>query len=993
MKKSYLIILGLASALMANAQLPLNSSGADGYLSRGLSMYEDKNYSGCIDQLTVLKQIAPQVEVQEEADYYIALSKYKRGDADCLKALHNFIVSHPGSARRCETWFAIGDYYFINQKYGEAINAFNKVADDTFIPKSSDELIYRRAFCYLKLAEFDKAQEGFNKLKGSRKYRESAVFYAAYIHYIKGNYASAEEGFNRISNTSVLKNEARYYICQIRFEDQDYSTAVSIGNSLLNVDFPQEMKAELRRVVGESEYNLGNNSRAVEMLNQYMSLCTSTPQRTSLYVLGLAHYRNAEYTEAVTRLDGVTGVEDALAQSAYLYIGQAYLQTENKNAALMAFEKAYKMNFDRDVQETAFYNYAIMQSKGARVPFSNSVTIFEDFLNQFPNSQYAPHVEDYIINSYMASKDYDNALATIAKINNPSGKILKAKQDLLYRVGVREYLSGNAKRSLSYFQKADQLAGYNANIANETSFWLGETYYANRDYVKSQSNYNRYLTSGASLNKALANYGMGYALFQQKKYTAALKNFVKAVDSRKLDTSHLNDAYNRIGDCYYYNRNYSKAESYYSKKLELSEVNSDYALYQKGFMRGLQRHHNDKIEIMDEVVRCYPNSIYAPKAIFEKAQAYIALDKNSAAENTFERLMRDYPKTAEARQGQLQLAMLLNVQGKREEARKQYKALIRKSPSSEEGKVATEDLKVMYANDGNLPDFAQFMKSVDTSFEIDTNEMDRLTFQSAEDAYVADGVTEKLRNYVSAFPNGQQVGQAYYYLAESAYREQDAENALKYVNEALTVAPDASYSETALAIKAEILLNEQDLDAAKEALEKLHAKATTTVNRRIALSGLTRVAHYSEESANVIKYANELLAMNDCPKEFEEEANFYKGVAHENLGDKQEAIADYKKVDNLQSSFGAASTFRLAELYFSDGKYDSSEKLLNKIIESGTPHHYWMARAFILMSDVCKKRGDKFQAREYLESLKANYPGKEGDIFEMIDTRLKALKK
>ena len=51
-----------------------------------------------------------------------------------------------------------------------------------------------------------------------------------------------------------------------------------------------------------------------------------------------------------------------------------------------------------------------------------------------------------------------------------------------------------------------------------------------------------------------------------------------------------------------------------------------------------------------------------------------------------------------------------------------------------------------------------------------------------------------------------------------------------------------------------------------------------------------------------------------------------------------------------------------------------------------------MARGFILLSDIYNKQGDKFQAREYLESLKANYPGKETDIKEMIEKRLNALK-
>ena len=41
------------------------------------------------------------------------------------------------------------------------------------------------------------------------------------------------------------------------------------------------------------------------------------------------------------------------------------------------------------------------------------------------------------------------------------------------------------------------------------------------------------------------------------------------------------------------------------------------------------------------------------------------------------------------------------------------------------------------------------------------------------------------------------------------------------------------------------------------------------------------------------------------------------------------------------------------------------------------------------MSDIYAADGKDFEAREYLNALRENYPGKESDIFMMIDNRLK----
>ena len=55
----------------------------------------------------------------------------------------------------------------------------------------------------------------------------------------------------------------------------------------------------------------------------------------------------------------------------------------------MAFEAAATSSFDKQIQEVAMFNYALLIHETAFTGFGESVTIFEDFLNDFPNSQYA----------------------------------------------------------------------------------------------------------------------------------------------------------------------------------------------------------------------------------------------------------------------------------------------------------------------------------------------------------------------------------------------------------------------------------------------------------------------------------------------------------------------------------------------------------------------------------------------------------------------------
>ena len=60
-------------------------------------------------------------------------------------------------------------------------------------------------------------------------------------------------------------------------------------------------------------------------------------------------------------------------------------------------------------------------------------------------------------------------------------------------------------------------------------------------------------------------------------------------------------------------------------------------------------------------------------------------------------------------------------------------------------------------------------------------------------------------------------------------------------------------------------------------------------------------------------------------------------------------------------------------------------------IETSTPHAYWLARSFVLLSDVYMRLGRNMEARQYLLSLQQNYHA-DDDIAGMIENRLDKLK-
>ena len=90
---------------------------------------------------------------------------------------------------------------------------------------------------------------------------------------------------------------------------------------------------------------------------------------------------------------------------------------------------------------------------------------------------------------------------------------------------------------------------------------------------------------------------------------------------------------------------------------------------------------------------------------------------------------------------------------------------------------------------------------------------------------------------------------------------------------------------------------------------------------------------------------------------------------------------------DTRTSIGAEAKFAFSEVLFKLNRLNESEKEVLDFAKKGTPHQYWLARSFIVLSDIYIQKGDDFQAKQYLLSLQKNYTVKD-DVQEMIAERM-----
>ena len=999
MKRILIPLCLVVGSHMASGQRSYQFDAPNRLFVEGKELFSLKNYSGCIDKLEAYKQHSTDADLIQEADYMLVYSAYEQGRPNAVELLKDYLDVYPASRHADEVNFLIGSAHFGQGEYQKAIFWFNESNIDMLSPEQQEAYCFRLAYSLLQIGDMEKARGYFARIEQiGTKYREASTYYVAYIDYATGKYNNALVEFTRLKDLPDYKERSLYYITQIYFIQNKYEKVISEGKELLASYPDSENNSEVYRIMGNAYYHLGNEDQAINMLSKYVS-STDSPLRGDLYILGVCYYNKGNYSSAVNALGRTVRENDALSQNAYLYLGQSYLKLKDKNNARMAFEAAATSSFDKQVKEAAMYNYALLIHETAFTGFGESVTIFEDFLNDFPNSKYADKVHDYLGEVYLTTKNYQAALNSIDKIKHPSTKILEAKQDILFQLGTQAFTNMELDKAVDLFSRAISLGAYNLESRNDAYFWRGESYYRQGEYNKAISDYRTYLNNTRQRNTdmyALAHYNLGYSYFKLKEYGEALNRFRQYVNlESNQQTPAYADAYNRIGDCLFHNRQFAMAEENYTRAAQLQPSAGDYSVYQKGFLLGLQKDYKGKISVMDRLIREFPESQYVDDALFEKGRSYVLLDNNQAAAASFEQLMRDFPQSSLARKAGVQLGLIYFNDNQPEKAADAYKSVISNYPGSEEAKVALQDLKSVYIELNDINSFAAYANSLGGNVRFEVSEQDSLTYLAAEKLFMRgdnEGARRSLTNYLQTFPQGAFSSNANFYLASIAFAKKDLEEAKRLFSLVLE-SGDTKFREESWARKAEIEYLDKDYAAAMESFKHLQAVAENPENKEAAKLGLMRCAELIGQPQEALLAANDLLKEPKLSPEIMSEARYVRAKAYISLKQENKALADLKEISkDTRTIHGAEAKYLLAQLYYDNKDDKNAETVLMNFIENGTPHQYWLARGFILLADIYIRQGDDFQARQYLTSLQNNYKG-DDEIAAMIEDRLGKLKK
>ncbi|MCQ2375672.1 MAG: tetratricopeptide repeat protein [Salinivirgaceae bacterium] len=936
-------------------------------------------------------------DIKADAQYYAALCALELFNNDAEYRIHDFIERYPESPRTRVAYFEMGRYQYRVQRYQEAVDYFDKVWKQNLNQDQLCELYFKKGYSYFKLEQYDKASKMFYELLNKESiYTAPATYYYAHIAYMNKNYETALNNLKKLEDDQTFSPLVPYYRAQIYFIQGKDDQVIKLGKEILEMG-EGKRQAEMSRIVGEALYNKELYAEALPYMETYKEKA-ETYTREDIYQLGYVYYQTADYEKVVSTMSNVTNVDDALSQNAFFHIAQSYMQLGNKESAMKGFESAAKYKYNDKIREQSLLNYAKLSYELSYSPFNQTIKAFNQYLELYPNSIHHDDAYEYLTKVYLSSKNYEAALQSLNNIKNKTPEMQAAWQRVAYFRGLELFNNLRFEESIEAFDRAIELKSFDRKIRAYSQYWKGEALYRLERYAEAIEAYNGFLVTPGAYSMPEYNtcyYNMGYCYFKQHNYATASDWFRKFVDkSNDVQKLKLADGYIRMADCMFMTSNYVEAVKYYDNAVKLDTFDVEYALFQKGFSMGLSKNQLGKIEALSKLLATNPNSTYAADALFERGRSYMIIDSADFAIKDFDNIVDNYSNSSYVIKSMLQLGLIHYAEGRNQNAIEYFKAVIDKYPGTSESREAMSSLKNIYVDMNQVDDYFAYAQGRAGGADVNMEERDSLVYMSAEKVYMSgnwERANDLFTKYLTEYPTGKFTLNAHFYRGDCAFKqEQDslAKQDFLYVVEK----PKNIFSEAALLSAATLAEKQKDYKQAYSLYEKLKDNAEIKSNLIVAREGMMDMAYADSNFNNAVEAGREVIMTDKVTEEQVRKARRIMAISYKKMNQLDPARTQFAVLATDMNSFeGAEAQYCIAQMQFEQQDFESAEKEANELIMSGTPHLYWVAKAFFMLADICANRGDNFQAKANLQSVIDNYDDQSDGILDEANEKLKSI--
>ena len=735
-------------------------------------------------------------------------------------------------------------------------------------------------------------------------------------------------------------------------------------------------ESEMNRLIAESYYQLGDYYNAEIYFGNYLNL-TESISDIDYFQLGHIYLLLDKYDIAITYLEQINNVEDSLMQYASYYLGKSYLNLGNKKFALQSFKKASDVNFDMQIKEESLYNYFKLAYE-LDMPYTDYSYVLEE-LEKNNLSNYVTNVKRLMIDMFESTNQYQEAFDFLKDKHLPDREEQSLLQRLSFYLGVQHYNNAKYSDALLMFEYSQRYA-YDHDIDLMSAYWIADCYFHQRNYQKSIDNYLRFITTpstGLVSKMGIAQYNLAYAYFYNQDYASSANHFRKAL-KQYMDQERENDAKLRLADSYYMMKDFFKARTYYIQSKDLNVFDQDYALYQQSQCASLLSKLQEQEDALMYILDNFSSSPYYEKALIDLANLYKNKNENDQALVYYNKVLSSAFDDESYALALLNKGLIYFNDLELEKSVACFKEIISdydRTSSFHEAKVG---LRNAYVKIGDGQKYMSFINTI-PSIDLSVASKDSLMYKIAYNTYKNKNYDKSrilFSDYFDTF-NDNPIFRlpASYYLAESYLYTNDTSKSIELFSKVINY-QKSEFLEPSLVVLAHISYGNQDFELSNSYYTILDTISSNNELKRESVIRLMygyedvdlfQSSRYAERVLNIDKLDNMLIARS---KMIIARSDFEYGNYARSLALCNDVIDLTKNEDGTEAMY-LKSYF----LYLEDS-FARSEEIIFQMADQYSSDH-WIAKGFLLLSDIYVKLDNDYQAKAILESVIEHHDGVE----------------
>ncbi len=955
-----------------------------------LELYQDKSYLASQQLFDQIKSnYENSSEYRANCEYYIANCAIRLNQQNADNLMLDFVKKYPTSTKQNNAFLETAEYYYKVGKYPYALKWYKKVNKNNLPNQQLEDYNFKYGYALFSTKNYTASKEYFGQLLDSPEYGSRAKYYYGYIAYQDDDYETADNYLGQVVTDATYQKNVSYYLADMNFKLGKFEKALELGEPLLAKTKREEL-SQLSKIVGESYFNLKQYSEAIPHLKNYKGT-RGKWNNTDYYMLGYAYYAQDDYENAISYFNKIIGGKNAVAQNAYYHLAECYLQLNKKTEALNAFKNASQMDFEPQLQEDAFLNYAKL-SYDIGNPYKSVPEVLQSFIDKYPKSTHKKQIEDLIISSYISTQDYEGAISYLENRKNTKSTLY---QKAAFFRGIQVFNEKEYADAIVNFEKALSNP-QDKQIEVRSRFWLAESNFRLNNFNLALEDFNLFYANAASKETSEIkdiNYNLGYTYFKQKDYERAAVEFQNYINKNPENKVKIDDSYLRLADTYFVSSDYQNAIKTYDIIVKNKPKEADYAQFQKAVSYGFIRQDKKKIEALNTFLRRYKKSAYKDDAFYVLANEYVDANQTEKALEKYDYLINNISRSPLVSKAMLKKGAVYYNTDANEKALASYKKVVNQFPNTAEAKQAVSSARQIYVDLGRVDEYATWVKTIDF-INVTDAELDNDMYESAERQYLQSNHQKSIsgfKKYLQEFPNGLHALQSNFYLAQSLFSENKTSETIPYYSFVVDQ-PQNEYTEQSLSRLAQAYLEVDNWEAAIPVLERLENEASSEYNKTFAQSNLMKGYYTQENYVNAVAYAEDVLSQSKIDNEVKSDAQIIIARSAIKNNNETKARAAYKKVEAIATGELMAEALYY-DAYFEnkDGSFRVSNKVVQKIAAEYSNYKYWGGKGLIIMAKNNYALNDSFQATYILESVIKNF-SQFDDVITDAQTELTKIK-